>query len=192
MPVFPKGGLLAKVATCCGGLPLFPKGGPPAEVAACRGGPARRGASACRGGSCSPWGSRGWSAGGWRVLPAEVRRRSRRSSSPWSLNLPRRFVLAVEVRLCAKVQLAAEVRRRRTAAKVTMPWTAHVGVVLRAAACSTCKDEARMPLYSCFHNFRGRLQLSLVAFSAASLGPCGPPQVVSKTSDRPIRALEII
>jgi len=102
-------------------------------------------------------------------------------------------VLAVEVRLCAKVQLAAEVRRRRTAAKDTMPpWTAHDGVVLQAAACSTCKDEARMPLYSCFHNFRGRLQLSLVAFSAASLGPCGPPQVVSKTSDRPIRALEII
>ena len=154
MSVFPKGGLLAKVATCCGGLPLFPKGGPPAEVAACRGGR-----------DLLPL----FPKGGLLAKVATCR---------GGLNLPRRFVLAVEVRLCAKVQLAAEVRRRRTAAKVTMPWTAHVGVVLRAAACSTCKDEARMPLYSCFHNFRGRLQLSLVAFSAASLGPCGPPQVV--------------
>ena len=47
------------------------------------------------------------------------------------------------------------------AAKVTMPWTAHDEVVLQAAACSTCKDEARVPLHSCFQNFRHRLQLSL-------------------------------
>ena len=45
-----------------------------------------------RGGPC-------WSAGGWRVLPADIRRRPRRSSSPRSLSLPRRFVLSVEVRL---------------------------------------------------------------------------------------------
>ena len=45
-----------------------------------------------RGGPC-------WSAGCWRVLPADIRRRPRRSSSPRSLSLPRRFVLSVEVRL---------------------------------------------------------------------------------------------
>ena len=36
-----------------------------------------------------------------------------------------------------------------------------LGQLLQAAACSTCKDEARVPLHSCFQNFRHRLQLSL-------------------------------
>jgi len=67
-----------------------------------------------------------WSARGWRVLPAEVRRRPRRSSSPQNFGLPRRFVFTVEVirrwprsLACAscggspaatKVQLAVELR----------------------------------------------------------------------------------
>ena len=133
-------------------------------------------------------GGPGWSAGGWRVLPAaEVRRRPRRSSLPQNFGLPRRFVFTVEVirrwprslacasregspaaakvPLAVELRLAEEVRVRRggspVAAKVTMPWTAHDGVVLQAAACSTCKDEARVPLHSCFQNFRDRLQLSL-------------------------------
>ena len=103
-----------------------------------------------------------WSARGWRVLPAEVRRRPRRSSSPQNFGLPRRFVFTVEVIRRWPRSLACASREGSPAAsKVTMPWTAHDGVVLQAAACSTCKDEARVPLHSCFQNFRHRLQLSL-------------------------------
>ena len=67
-----------------------------------------------------------WSARGWRELPAEVRRRPRRSSLPQKFGLPRRFVFTVEVirrwprsLACAsrggspaatKVQLAVELR----------------------------------------------------------------------------------
>jgi len=123
-------------------------------------GPARRGASACRGGSCSPWRFAGGREG-WRVLPAKVRRRPRRSRSLWSFGLPRRFVFAVEVRRWPRRLACASREDSTAAAKVTMPWTAHDGVVLQAAACSTCKDEARVPLHSCFQNFRHRLQLSL-------------------------------
>ena len=117
----------------------------PRRFAGGREGLARRGASACRGGSCSPWRFAGGREG-WRVLPAEVRRRPRRSSSPQNFGLPRRFVFTVEVirrwprslacasregspaaakvPLALELRLAEEVRVRRGGS----PVTAKVGV----------------------------------------------------------------
>ena len=73
----------------------------PRRFAGGREGPARLGASACRGGSCSPWRFAGGREG-WRVLPAKVRRRPRRS----------RCLGQLTMELCCRLLHAARAKMR--------------------------------------------------------------------------------